>query len=281
MPEDEAYKFVDDASFLEILNMISIGLASLYSKNHVPSDVPPEMAFLPSENFNTQNYLDKISKWTNENEMLLNLKKSKYIIVNFCDSLQFKTRLNVNNSLIEQVSQTRLLGVIIQDDLTWKKNTQSLGKRANSRMIILRKLKEFEVKTADMITIYVLFIRSVIEQSSVVWSSSITVGEMAFLERTQKVALRIIFGQSYLSYENALKLANLPKIEDRYQTLLFRFALKCTKSEKTKNMFPLADNIIRTRNQEKFEVPMARKERFLKSAIPTMARLLNNHQRQM
>ena len=73
-------------------------------------------------------------------------------------------------------------------------------------MIILRKLKEFELKTTDMITIYILFIRSVIEQSSVVWSSSLTNGEMAFLERSQNFALRIIFGQKYISYENALKM---------------------------------------------------------------------------
>ena len=275
LPEDEAYKFVDDASFLEILNLISIGLASLNVKNHVPSDVPPEMAFLSPKNFKTQSHLDKICKWTSDNEMLLKLKKSKYMIVNYCDSYQFKTRLTINNSLIEQVSQTRLLGVIIQEDLTWKQNTQNLGKRANSRMIILRKLKEFEVKIADMITIYILFIRSVIEQSSVVWSFAITAGEMAVLERTQKVALRIIFGQNYLTYENALKLANLPKIEDRYKTLQLRFALKCTKNENTRDMFPLAKNVKNTRNQDKFEVPMARKERFFKSAVPTMARMLN------
>ena len=186
--------------------------ASVNFKNHVPIDVPPEMVFLSPKNFKTQSHLDKICKWTSDNEMLLNPKKSKYMIVNYCDSYEFKTRLTINNALIDQVSRTRLLGVIIQEDLTWKQNTQNLGKRANSRMIILRKLKEFEVKIADMITIYILFIRSVIEQSSVVWSSAITAGEMAFLERTQKVALRIIFGQNYLTYENALKLTNLPKI---------------------------------------------------------------------
>ena len=97
------------------------------------------------------------------------------------------------------MNETRLLGLIIKDDLTWKSNTQNLVKRANSRMLILRKLKEFDVKTQDMITIYVLFIRSVIEQNSVVWSSALTCGELAYLERTQKVALRIILGIKYIS----------------------------------------------------------------------------------
>ena len=212
LPDDEGYKFVDDTSFLEVLNLLMAGLATLNPKNQVPSDVPPNMAFLPSENFKTQNYLDKMAEWTEENQMKLNPIKSKYMIINFCTNYQFRTRLVVNNSLLEQVHETRLLGLIIQDDLSWNSNTKSLVRKAYSRMIILRKLIEFEVKTQDMITIYILFIRSIIEQSSVVWSSSLTVDEMASLERTQKVALRIIFSQDYISYENALKQSKLSKI---------------------------------------------------------------------
>ena len=80
----------------------------------------------------------------------------------------------INNSSLDQVSETRLLGLIVQDDLSWRSNTESLVKRAYTRMIIIRKLSEFDLNTNDMITIYVLFIRSILEQSSVVWSSSIT-----------------------------------------------------------------------------------------------------------
>ena len=172
--------------FLEVLNLLLVGLASLNPKNQVPSDVPPDMAFLPTENFKTQHHLNKMAEWTNKNQMKLNPEKSKYMIINFCTSYQFRTRLNVENSLMEQVHETRLLGVILQDDLSWNLNTQNLVKRAFSRMIILRKLIEFEVKTEDMVTIYILFIRSIIEQSSVVWSSSLTTEEMSSLERTQK-----------------------------------------------------------------------------------------------
>ena len=129
-----------------------------------------------------------------------------------------------------------------------------------------------------MVTIYILFIRSIIEQSSVVWSSSLTTEEMSSLERTQKVALRIIFNQNYICYENALKKAKLPKIVDRYKNLLLRFAIKCSKNEKTQNMLPFAKNSARTRSNDKFEVPMARKNRFFKSSIPTMARMMNQYE---
>ena len=207
---------------------------------------------------------------------MLNDKKTKYTIVNFCKSKQFKTRLFINNSLIEQVSQTRLLGVILSEDLTWHANTQDLVKRAHKRMIMLRKLKEFRVKQKDMLLVYKLYIRSVIEQSSVVWSSSLTQEEELALERTQKVALRLIYQSDYESYENALLLADIPTVTERFRMLAVRFATKCTKSENTAHMFPLAPKPAKDmRMIENFHVPMARKERFFKSAIPTMARALN------
>ena len=171
LANEEAFKFVDDASFLEILNLLSVGLSSINAKMQVPSDLPPNMAFLPPQNFDTQNYLNTISEWTDQNKMVLNENKSKYMIFNYCSSHQFRTRLMIHNSLIEQVEETRLLGLIIQDDLSWRSNSESLVKRAYSRMIIIRKLVEFQLKSEDLITIYILYIRSVIEQSSVVWSS--------------------------------------------------------------------------------------------------------------
>ena len=139
--------------------------------------------------------------------MKLNPNKTKYMIINFCSSYQFKTRLSVKSSLLEQVSETRLLGVIIQEDLSWNKNTRALVKKAYSRMVILRKLVEFEVNKSDMITIYILFIRSVLEKSSVVWSSSLTLEQIASLEKVQKVALRIICQNGYISYDNALSIS--------------------------------------------------------------------------
>ena len=65
-------------------------------------------------------------------------------------------------------------------------------------------------------------------------------------------------------------------MEDRYKHLLLKFAIKCAKNERTKDILPMNAPNGRTRHQETFTVPFARKERFRKSTIPTMARLLND-----
>ena len=67
------------------------------------------------------------------------------MIVNFCKSLKFSTRLKINETLIQQVSETRLLGEFIQNNLSREANTQQLIRRAYTRMVILRKLVEFNI----------------------------------------------------------------------------------------------------------------------------------------
>ena len=42
IPQDDRFKFVDDLSTLEIINLITIGLSSFNTKNQVPSDIPTQ-----------------------------------------------------------------------------------------------------------------------------------------------------------------------------------------------------------------------------------------------
>ena len=116
---EERYKYIDDLSILEILNLISIGISSYNCKQQIPCDIQTENKFLPSENFNSQKDLDQISKWTEQKKMTINSEKSKYMIVNFTKNYQFNTRLNIEGKLLNQVPETRLLGVIVDDKLSW------------------------------------------------------------------------------------------------------------------------------------------------------------------
>ena len=102
---------------MEILNLISQGLATYNFKNHVASDIDASHnQFLPQENFNSQTLLNKISDWTDSKLMKLNTEKSKYMIINFTDNYRFNSRLLLDDRLLEQVTETRLLGVVMNDN---------------------------------------------------------------------------------------------------------------------------------------------------------------------
>ena len=270
------FKFVDDLSALELLNLILIGLSSYNFKNHVASDIGVDQLFLPSENMQSQNTLDQIQEWTDDNKMKLNSKKSKVMIFNFTDDYQFATRLYMENNLLETVTQTKLLGTIIQTDLKWHSNTEMLIKKGYQRMLILNKLYEFKVPDEDMLNIYVLYLRSILEQSCVVWHSGLTDEESCDLERVQKVACKVILKERYVHYDQALEVLNLKKLSERRSELCLRFAKKCLKVDKTKGMFPLNDcNQLENRHREKYYVQHATTGRLRDSALPQMQRALN------
>ena len=207
--------------------------------------------------------------------MSLNPLKTRYMIFNFCSSVPFQTRLYLNGQLLEQVSDCRLLGVQLDSQLKWRKNTEKIIKRAYQRMSIIRSLSSFSVPREDLVHLYNLYIRSILEQSSVVWGSSITESESLALERAQKCALRNIFQSQYISYSSALERARILSLKDRRSLLSERFSERCIENEKTKDMFPRNERMFNSRRMEPFKVPHARHDRLSRSALYTMKKNLN------
>ena len=142
----------------------------------------------------------------------------------------------------------------------------------------MHKLVEFSVPVQDLLTIYILYIRSVLEQSCQVWHSSLSLENLMDIECVQKNALKIILQEDYLSYEEALEKVGTVSLVDRRNHLCLKFAKACLQNENTKTMFPLSDieHDIDIREKEQYKVTFARTERLKRSAIPFMQRLLNN-----
>ena len=118
VPDDKRFKFVDDLSLLEIINLILAGLQQYDVYQHVPSDIAVESMFLPNQNCESQNMLNKIAEWTVSNKMKLNEQKSKYMVVNYTRKYQFSARFTLNGSTLEAVEKMKVLGTIISSDLS-------------------------------------------------------------------------------------------------------------------------------------------------------------------
>ena len=95
LEEDEKFKFIDDLSILEILNLISITLTNYNYQNQVASDIGIEHKYLEPNCLKSQDHLDKIADWTTKQEMKLNSDKTKYMIFNLSRKYQFTTRLSL------------------------------------------------------------------------------------------------------------------------------------------------------------------------------------------
>ena len=127
------------------------------------------------------------------------------MIFNFSCNYQFSTRVYLNNSLLDIIDQTRLLGTVVSTDMTWHNSTQYIIQRGYQRMSILRKLYEFDIPVEDLVLIYNQYIRSILEFNSNVWFSNLTNEEREDIERVQRVACQIILKDDYQNYNQALE----------------------------------------------------------------------------
>ena len=274
---DDRFKYIDDLSIVQIV--ILAGLLKTYNfLEHVASDIGIDQLYLPASSYPTQQHLDSISSWTDANLMRLNAAKSNYMIFSRT-KLEFTTRLFLNGTKLDQINVTKLLGIWISEDLGWSKNTKEICIKAYSRLSMLTKLKYVGVGIEDLINIYILFIRSCTEYCSVAFHSTLTVHQSIDLERIQKTCLKVILGESYVSYEAALEMTGLTSLSDRREKRCLDFSLKCLKHPRNSRLFPLNPYYLsqnhEERNREKFTVNFASTESYKQSTIPYCQRLLN------
>ena len=143
-------------------------------QNQVPSDIPTHGQYVEGRKLKSQKYLDQINTWTKDHKMVISAKKTKAIIFNFTENFQFSTRLELEGKNIEMVNSMKILGTIVRSDLSWDDNCELLIKKVNARMQLLRGVQGFGASIKEMVHLWTVFCRSVLEQSCAVWSSSLT-----------------------------------------------------------------------------------------------------------
>lgn len=97
-----------------------------------------------TNNNNKTSYRSKVrclTSWCVQNNLYLNVEKTKEIVVDFRRAYTQYPPLTTNVAGAERVSSTKFLGVHISEDPSWTTNTSSLAKKANQCLHLLRKLR--------------------------------------------------------------------------------------------------------------------------------------------
>ena len=184
VPADDRFKWVDDLTVLEKINLLSIGISSYNFKHHVASDIPINGHYIQNEHLKTQAYLEKINQWTVSQKMEINQTKTKAMFINFTDKCQCSSRLTLKEETIELVNSMKILGVTVSNDLSWHENRAILIKKVNQRMQQLRAVWSFGSNISEMVHLWKLYCLCILEQSCVVWGSNLTQEDKENLEKT-------------------------------------------------------------------------------------------------
>ena len=88
---------------------------------------------------------------------------------------EFATRLTLEGNTLDRIEETKLVGVWLTTWLDWDKNTRETCKKAYARLTMLTKIKYVDVPKEDLVQIYILYVRSLLEYCSTIWHSTLTV----------------------------------------------------------------------------------------------------------
>ena len=180
--------------------------------------------------------------------MVINEKKSNIMLFNKSRKFDFPPVFAFSNKQqLEIVEETRLLGLVISTDLGWEANTMSICSKAMTKMWLLRRMKYLKLENEVIIDYYIKEVRPLTEQGVPIWNSSLTKKQVNAIEKIQKVALKIILGQQYKSYESACEIFGLQKLSTRRLELSTKFAIKLYRSNRCKEFFTPANKNVNTR----------------------------------
>ena len=150
-------------------------------------------------------------------------------------------------------------------------------KRVSGRLFKLTTLRKFGMPLEDLRTILIGFIKPLLQYTDPVWHPGLTEQQHMALERIQKRACKIILGNNYISYEDALDRCNLYVLRNHRDKICLQFANKLLESPKFRHWLPcFRRETARTlRNTYHLSIQRVRTERDVNSPIPHMVRLWN------
>ena len=105
-----------------------------------------------------QEEMNKVTNWLNVNKLSINTTKTKYIIFKSSNK-KCDTEINIqpNHNTIQQVTHVKFLGVIIDQNLTWKNHINSALKYIIKATALIAKLRHFTNRNTLKLIYYALF----------------------------------------------------------------------------------------------------------------------------
>ena len=195
--EAPLYKYVDDCAVTETIRSCHL------------------------ESSNLQREIDYVNNWSIDNNLKLNVKKTKEFNISMSHVPHTLPALVIGDESLEVVHTVKLLDVHLSADLKWSTHINNICSKPSKRLFALRILKRNGAVQKDLRNVYCSFIRPVLEYACPVWHFFLPVFLRDQIQQIQRRSVKIICPG--LSYMDVLKELNLSALVDRREFLCKRF----------------------------------------------------------
>ncbi|KAK3926464.1 putative RNA-directed DNA polymerase from transposon BS [Frankliniella fusca] len=129
--------------------------------------------------------IEEMTKWCNLNKLILN--ETKTSLVQF--RTNFRTERNSNSAYFNSfTSNTKFLGIFIDDNLKWNKHIEELEIKLSKAIFAIRKIRDIVNEKTALMTYHALF-HSILSYGVVTWGNS---SRTVDIFKLQKKAIRAI-----------------------------------------------------------------------------------------
>lgn len=141
--------------------------------------------------------LTLVTQWISANRLVINIKKTKCMAVGSKYFLKMTPTLHLlsGDTLIEQVEEIKLLGVIVDSKLSWNSQINQILQKMGRSMAIIRHCRKF-IPCWTIKQLVQSLVLSHLDYASVVWSNT-SENNLHRLQVAQNKAARIVLGCPY------------------------------------------------------------------------------------
>ena len=207
-------------------------------------------------------FISKLISWFDISFLKLNVQKTKELCLegNRARDSTWLTPIVIKDEIVEQVDTFKYLGTILDSKLSFKEHVHLTVKKANQRMHFIRKLKHFDVSTHILESVYRALVESILAFNIVTWYGNLNMKDKTKLNRIVKIASKIIGSQQR-------------SLSDIHR----QFAINKANKIQTDKTHPLTDSFLPLPSRRRLRVPLARRNLYKRSFVPTAVKILNSN----
>ena len=189
--------------------------------------------------------LKLINNWLLSNRLSLNISKTHFILFGSSrklSAIKHLCRIVIDNTELVKVTETKFLGVMIDENVSWKAHSEYISSKLAKNVGILFKLRRF-LNSNTLLMLYHALIHPLLSYCNIVWGNAAK-SHLHKLEVLQKRAIRNVYKTSFRAHTHNLFLrSNILQLDkfNKYDILLFLYKVK-------HNMLPNCCNVYVTRN---------------------------------
>ena len=165
---------------------------------------------------NLQHSLNLLKMWCLENGMIINIDKTKLMLISSRQKKKCmkdnKLAIEYDNFDLQLTSCEKVLGVHIDDNLTWTNHFQHVSKKISSYLWLLFQIKSY-LSLQHRVLFYNAYIKPHFEYCCVIWGNSFN-SNLHKIEKLQRRACKLILGTDYISLEDARRQLNMLSFEE-------------------------------------------------------------------